>query len=85
MAAVEAMLQNGGSLLVNKIESQFRQPALYFAALASGDELSAEMIKLLLRYGANARFKDHNEQTILFYICREGTWCLIKGRRSARR
>jgi hypothetical protein len=30
------------------------------------------MIKLLLRYGANAKFKDKNEQTILFYIFRDG-------------
>lgn len=54
------MLQHSATQLANKIETQFRQPPLYFAALASGDELSAEMIKLLLRYGASAKFKDYN-------------------------
>jgi hypothetical protein len=56
--------------MVNRIESQFRQPSLYFAALTGRDELSAELIKLLVRNGANVGFKDHNEQSILFYICR---------------
>jgi ankyrin repeat protein len=57
---------------MNRLEPQFRQPSLYFAALITADEIASEMIKLLIRYGANVFFKDHNEQTILFYICRDG-------------
>ena len=63
----------------DSIEPQFRQPALYFAALASGDDQSLELIKLLVRNGANINFKDRNEQNILFYICRDGTHALTQG------
>lgn len=30
------------------------------------------MSKLLLESGANINFKDQNDQTVLFYACREG-------------
>ena len=58
--------------MVNKLDPQTRQPPLYFAALVEGDELSAEFIKLLMQNGAEINHKDSNEQTILFYVCREG-------------
>ena len=56
--------------IVNRIETQFRQPSLYFAVIAPGDENSYHIMKLLIEHGANANFKDQNEQTILFYVCR---------------
>jgi ankyrin repeat protein len=62
---------------VNKLDQQTKQPALYFAAVVEGDEISAELFKSLIRHGANIRFKDHNDQTVLFYICREGTTCAM--------
>lgn len=30
------------------------------------------MVKVLLQHGANPKFKDQNEQTVLFYACRDG-------------
>ena len=69
---VEGILRNHDPAIVNQIQPQFREPSLYFAALINEDEDAAEMIKLLIRNGANVKFKDHNQQTILFYICRDG-------------
>jgi hypothetical protein len=57
---VEDILHSSSPTIVNRIEPQFREPSLYFAALVPGDEQSAELIKLLIRNGANANFKDHN-------------------------
>jgi ankyrin repeat protein len=48
--------------------------------VVEGDEISAELFKSLIRHGANIRFKDHNEQTVLFYVCREGTSSIIIGK-----
>ena len=78
MEAVEDILRNSSPALVNRIEPQFREPSLYFAALSGKDELSLDLIKLLIRNGANVSFKDHNEQSILFYICREGIGNVIE-------
>lgn len=30
------------------------------------------MMKVLLQHGANAQYKDQNDQTVLFYACRDG-------------
>ena len=57
---VEEILQHHDPSIVNQIEPQFRQPSLYFAALVPGDDDAAELIKLLIRNGANVKFKDHN-------------------------
>lgn len=69
---MEEILRRVHKDIVNKIEAQFRQPSLYFAALAPGDESSYRLMKVLIEYGANCTFKDQNEQTVLFYVCREG-------------
>jgi ankyrin repeat protein len=50
---------------------------LYFAALSGTDDTSLELFKLLILYGGNYRFKDHNGQTVLFYVCREGSDCIM--------
>jgi len=55
------------------LDTQFRQPPLYFSALVPGDDQAAELMKLLIRNGANPMFKDNHEQSVLFYICREGS------------
>ena len=36
------------------------------------------MVKLLIEHGANPNFKDANEQTILFYACRDGKKDIVK-------
>lgn len=36
------------------------------------------MVKVLLQHGANPRFKDQNEQTVLFYACRDGKLACCK-------
>ena len=56
----------------NKLESQLRQPPLYFAVINADEEMSFEMIKALVEAGANPNFRDANEQTIMFYVCRDG-------------
>lgn len=30
------------------------------------------MVKLLIQLGANPKYKDQNDQTVLFYACRDG-------------
>ena len=58
--------------ICNRLESQLRQPPLYFASIIPDEKLCYEMIKTLVEAGANPNFKDANEQTIMFYICRDG-------------
>jgi ankyrin repeat protein len=58
--------------LSNKLESQLRQPPLYFAVIHANEELGYEMAKELIVSGANPNFKDANEQTVMFYCCRDG-------------
>lgn len=50
----------------------FRQPALYFAVTSLNDNAAAEMLKVLISYGADPKYKDQNDQTVLFYACRDG-------------
>lgn len=35
-------------------------------------------MNLLISYGANINFKDNNDQTVLFYVCREGINAITK-------
>ncbi len=58
--------------MVNRLESQFRQPPLFFAAINIDHEKSYEIMSKLLDHGANPHFKDHYNQTILFHVSREG-------------
>lgn len=71
--------------LANHIDPQYRQPPLYFAALSNSDETSASIIRLLLKHGANPKFRDHNDQTILFYIFREGSQYSIQASNTVQR
>jgi ankyrin repeat protein len=57
---------------VNRLESQTRQPSLYFAATLSDHQQSYEIMKLLIDHGANPSFKDNYQQTVLFYVCKDG-------------
>lgn len=36
------------------------------------------MIKMLVEAGGNPNFKDANEQTIIFYACRDGKVNVVK-------
>ena len=58
--------------MLSRLELGFRQPALYFAITTSTDQNSLEMMKILIQFGANPKYKDQNDQTILFYVCRDG-------------
>jgi len=49
-----------------------RQPALYFASILIDHEVSYDIMKMLIDHGANPHFKDTYQQSILFYVCREG-------------
>ena len=69
---IKSYLLNYDPIIVNRLETQTRQPALYFAAILNDHEQSYEIMKLLIDYGANPDFKDSYHQTILFYVCREG-------------
>lgn len=70
---MEHYLRSFPPSILNKLDTQFRQPPLYFSALVPGDDQAAELMKLLIRNGANPMFKDNHEQSVLFYICREGS------------
>ena len=54
------MLQQFKGNICNKLESQLRQPPLYFAAINADEEMSFEMIKALVEEGANPTFRDAN-------------------------
>jgi ankyrin repeat protein len=72
MEVIQRFLREYDSSIVNRLETQTRQPSLYFAAILIDHEQSYELMRLLISQGANAHFKDNYQQTILFYVCREG-------------
>ena len=75
---MKTILEKHTSSISNKLESQQRQPPLYFAAMNSDEEVSLSMVEALVDAGANPNFRDANEQTIMFYICRDGKAKLAK-------
>ena len=54
------MLNMYGCQITNKLQSQLRQPPLYFAVNLPDDDLSSSVISKLIHYGANPNFKDQN-------------------------
>ena len=72
MDEIRRFLKEYQPILVNRLETQTRQPALYFSAILIDQEQSFEIMKLLIDHGANPHFKDSYQQTILFYVCRDG-------------
>lgn len=69
---IKVFLSEYDCSLVNRLETQTRQPALYFSAILIDHEQSYEIMKLLIAHGANPHFKDNYQQTALFYVCRDG-------------
>lgn len=72
MEQIQKYLNEYDSVIVNRLESQLRQPSLYFSAIYADPEMSYEIMKLLLEHNAFPNFKDNLQQTVLFYICRDG-------------
>ena len=72
MEEIKKYLDVYDSIIVNRLESQTRQPSLYFSTILIDHEMSFSIMKMLIEGGANAHFKDNYQQTILFYVCREG-------------
>lgn len=64
--------------MLSRLELGFRQPALHFAVTNSTDQNSLEMVKVLLQHGANPMHKDQNDQSVLFYACRDGKLACCK-------
>ena len=69
---IKRLLQEYHPIIVNRLETQTRQPSLYFSSILIDHEISYNIMKLLIGHGANAHFKDSYQQTVLFYVCREG-------------
>jgi ankyrin repeat protein len=69
---VEQIINNSSPELLNFVDRDTKHPPLYAAVLVEGDERSEGLIKVLLRYGADIRYKDNMDQTALFYACRDG-------------
>lgn len=69
---ISRYLEEYDQIIVNRLETQTRQPSLYFAALLIDHEQSFEIMRILVKQGANPHFKDNYHQTVLFYVCREG-------------
>jgi hypothetical protein len=82
---VEDIIRTTHPSIVNTLDSQLKQPALYYAIVNNSDEISQELMKILIRNGANIKYKDQNQQTVLFYVCREGLSILIQGKRNVQR
>lgn len=72
LTEINNFLRDYDPIIVNRLETQTRQPALYFAAILIDHEQSFEIMKLLIDHGANPHFKDSYQQTVLFYVCRDG-------------
>ncbi len=69
---INRFLKEYDPIIVNRLQTQARQPSLYFSAILIDHEQSYELMKLLIKHGANPHFKDNYQQTVLFYVCREG-------------
>lgn len=69
---MQELLHKYKANIVNRLESQLRQPPLYFASIIADEAICQQIIQLLVEHGANINFKDSHEQTIMFYICRDG-------------
>ena len=72
MEEIKKYLEDYDSIIVNRLETQTRQPSLYFSACLIDHQQSYEIMKLLIDHGANPHFKDNFQQTVLFYVCRDG-------------
>ena len=70
---MDEYLEKFGSDITNRLETQLRQPPLYFAVNLPDDETCCQVMKKLMEKGANPNFKDQNEQSVIFYACRDGT------------
>ena len=71
---VRQFLSKFNNNVLARLELSFRQPPLYYAVTNLNDNPACEMIKLLIQHGANPKYKDQNDQTILFYACRDGKY-----------
>lgn len=58
--------------MVNELDQTINYPPLHFAVLVDGDDVSEQLVQVLIEHGADITFKDGIEQTVLFYACREG-------------
>ena len=72
MEEIKKYLEEYDPIIVNRLETQTRQPSLYFSAVLIDHQQSYEIMRLLIEHGANPFFKDNFQQTVLFYVCREG-------------
>ncbi len=72
MDEIKKYLEEYDQIIVNRLETQNRQPSLYFSAVLIDHQQSYEIMKLLIDHGANPNFKDGFQQTVLFYVCRDG-------------
>jgi ankyrin repeat protein len=77
---IDVYLERSGGEIANRLENQLRQPPLYFAINLPDDPTCLSVLKKLVAKGANARFKDQNEQTIIFYACRDGNIYITLGK-----
>jgi ankyrin repeat protein len=80
---LDGSLSAADPAIINHLEPELKQPPLYFAAIHGSDDSSVELFRLLISRGADYRFKDLNEQTVLFYVCKLGTRIVTQGRSSA--
>jgi ankyrin repeat protein len=69
---VRQFLKQYNNNVLSRLELGYRQPPLYFAITNSTDQNSLEMMKVMVQFGANSKYKDQNDQTVLFYACRDG-------------
>lgn len=71
-------------LLINAIDTTFKQSAFYKAVNIQNDQKCLSIAKLLFSKGGKLNVKDIHGQSPLFYICKEGklellTMCLNQG------
>eukprot|EP01017_Pseudomicrothorax_dubius_P027379 TRINITY_DN3145_c0_g5_i1.p1 TRINITY_DN3145_c0_g5~~TRINITY_DN3145_c0_g5_i1.p1 ORF type:complete len:575 (+),score=82.61 TRINITY_DN3145_c0_g5_i1:309-2033(+) len=57
---------------VNRSYLEDRKTAIFYAAMVRDEDSCLEMVKLLIQYGADPRFKDNLKQTALYYLARDG-------------
>lgn len=77
-----SILTDNPTAIVNRFSSDpaERFPPLHFAVIYPKEEVGIQMVKLLLEKGADPCYKDLYQQTILYYIARDGTLASNIGR-----
>ena len=58
--------------IANKVDPDVKQTPLLAACLYASEDIGLEMVKLIVERGAKPSLKDNNQQTVMYYLARDG-------------